>query len=74
MLHIDDYIGFTLKGSGEEEEILQDKEEVKQLMNHKGLAIHKEARGEGLGAGAGLAIPASRPFVLRVQTKKFAEL
>ena len=74
MLYIDDYIGFTLKGPGEEEEVLRDKEEVKQLLNGKGLAIHKEDWGEGLSAGVGLTIPAARPYVLRVQSKKLAEL
>ena len=74
MLYIDDYIGFTLKGPGEEEDILRDKEDVKQLLNGKGLAIHKEDWGEGLGTGVGLTIPATRPYILRVQTKKLAEL
>ena len=74
LLCIDDYIGFTLKGPGEEDELLRDKEEVKQLLNRKGLAIHKEDWGEGLGTGVGLAIPATRPYILRVQPKKLAEL
>ena len=74
LLYIDDYIGLTLAGPEGEETIVRDKEEVKAILNGKGLAIHKEDWGEGLAGGLGLTIPSSRPYTLRVQTKKFSEL
>ena len=74
MLYIDDYIGFTLKGPNGEESLVKEKDQIKDMLNQKGMAVHKEDWGEGLGNGLGLTIPGERPYRLRVQTRKLSEL
>eukprot|EP00959_Pyramimonas_sp_CCMP1952_P303807 6357764-Pyramimonas_sp.AAC.1 len=47
---------------------------IKELLNGKGLAVHKEAWGEGMENGLGLGIAATRPYTLRIQPKKMEQV